>query len=121
MKRDAGIIRELLFEIEENDGFAIGKRRQANAQRNFTDARLYHTLLMLDEGLLAEVGDASSYVRMTAAGHDFLDAVRDETVWAKTKAKLKEAGGDITTGTVKAVAISFLKDKLGAISDLITP
>ena len=50
---------------------------------------------------------------LTCDGHDFLDAIRDSTVWAKVTKKLKEVGGTASLSTVKALATADLKEQLG--------
>jgi hypothetical protein len=49
---------------------------------------------------------------LTMAGHDFLDAIRDVSVWDKTKKRLGDAGG-WTLDLVLAVAKEELKRRLG--------
>ena len=49
---------------------------------------------------------------MTMAGHDFLDAIRDQSVWDKTKNRIGQAGG-WTLDIVLAVAKEELKRRLG--------
>lgn len=46
-------------------------------------------------------------------GHEFLDTIRDDTVWFRTKAKLTHAGAAFTFDLIKSVAIAFVKSHLG--------
>ena len=50
--------------------------------------------------------------RMTNQGHDYLDAIRDNGIWTKTKAAVAETGGSATLEIVKALALGFLKKKI---------
>ncbi len=49
--------------------------------------------------------------RMTWAGHDFLDTVRDNKVWQKTKGYLKDIGG-VSIDVLKDVAKAVAKDQI---------
>ena len=52
-------------------------------------------------------------VHLTWAGHDFLDAIKDQGIWDQTKTKLKEVGGPASLDVVKAVAVSIMTSALG--------
>lgn len=51
-------------------------------------------------------------------GCDYLDAVRDDRVWSRTKKVAREAVGDTTLSTIKQaasmVAVQLIKANLGA-------
>ena len=49
--------------------------------------------------------------KLTWAGHDFLDAVRDPAIWAKTKAGATAAGG-FTFDLLKGLAKGFMKKQI---------
>jgi hypothetical protein len=68
-----------------------------------------HVYLMIDQGLLCEVGEGT--FRITSQGHDFLEAIRSETIWSKTKEISRDLGGT-TLGMVREIALSLLKQKL---------
>ncbi|KIC40124.1 hypothetical protein RA27_14925 [Ruegeria sp. ANG-R] len=50
--------------------------------------------------------------KITWAGHDYLDSVRDKGIWEKTKRALVETGGSASLEVVKILAIGFAKTKL---------
>ena len=52
-------------------------------------------------------------VKMTWEGHEFLDAVRSDTVWAQVKQKAAEQGGSLPLELVKLLANALLKKHLG--------
>lgn len=71
-------------------------------------------------GLIKGAGGFSSWailpLRLTAAGHDFIDSVQSPEVWAKTKAAAKKVGGvgfDLFIQIAKAEAKRFAFEKLG--------
>ena len=50
---------------------------------------------------------------MTWRGHEFLDAVRDDTVWKKTKDKVASSGVTATVEILTQVATGIVKQMLG--------
>ncbi len=46
--------------------------------------------------------------RITSTGYDFLDALRNDTIWKKTKEKMKEVGG-FTLGIAIEIAKEHMK------------
>lgn len=50
-------------------------------------------------------------VRLTWEGHDFLDTIRDDEVWAATKDGVKKAGG-FSLELMKALAKGLLRKKI---------
>jgi len=99
MKRDMDFIRELLLEIEggkkafatmtSETAKALGLEDEPRPTPQECD-RLSGHLDLLEQGGLVEIDAKTAecyYLRsMTWAGHDFLDGVRDEETWEKTKA-----------------------------------
>ena len=107
MKRDMELVRELLFAVETDKdwGDCIG--------RHPLDVVLGHLEIMMDAKLLVgrmyrdENGDLkSAYIqRLTWAGHEFLDNARNDTVWNKVTATIKNAA---TTASFE-VLVEMLK------------
>lgn len=79
----------------------------------------YHMMLLKDAGLIeanileSSTGDGAIALalaqRLTFEGHDFLDKIRDPTIWGKIKAKVKEKGFELTYDTIKAAAALLIK------------
>lgn len=98
----------MLLDYEKSEKLAfIDPRAFKNAA---PDVEVYAITLMVDEGLLAVAGRGT--IRITSAGHDFLDAVRDDSIWAKTTAVASDVGGSSTTKLLKDIAYGFLKVKV---------
>jgi hypothetical protein len=110
MKRDMDLVRELLLKLEAEpldgnlwsldvDGFGITGHTYEEVA--------YHMVLLIDGELLdGEREQSGGFVarKLTWAGHDFLDSVRDPKIWSATKDKVKKAGGftiDIIAGAAK--------------------
>lgn len=113
MVRDDDYIRQMLFDFEASEHEYIIHARQLNPppeERKFG----HHLDLLCDAGLMTFV--TGSAYRLTNAGHDYLSAIRNDTVWKRTKEASKEVGG-MTLGMMKDLAIAYLKqeaaEKLG--------
>lgn len=122
MKRDLGLLRQILFKIEETTRpFEL----QASAIKieGFDEQQIcYHCLLLSEEGLIrhgdlrrmdAPVYDDMIIERLTSAGHDFIDAARSDKVWKKSLAKVTAAGGSVTISVLKTLLIQTAKEALG--------
>ncbi|HCN31040.1 MAG TPA: hypothetical protein DIT64_20455 [Verrucomicrobiales bacterium] len=95
MRRDLDVVRQLLELFEkELPGHPV---RQIAGEFGIPAIKVCeHIALMCEAGLLegnCQPITGRIYVkRITWAGHDFLDAARNEDVWQKTKEKAKAAG-----------------------------
>jgi hypothetical protein len=110
MKRDLELIRKILLVVEDE---------QPQSLPDESSERIgYHVQLLLDAGFVegkvmwSQVGEAyipHGYVvqRITMAGHDYLDSVRDPKVWTKTKSVLENVGGSAALEVVKDVAVKI--------------
>lgn len=118
MKRDMDIVRELLAVVEcqaAGDHInGIPKIGEASAE---TVAE--HVRIMKDANLLyadvmgsAEQGYAILIFGLTWKGHDFLESIRNDSVWKKVKGKILGVGGGMTIDLVKELATSYLREML---------
>jgi len=46
---------------------------------------------------------------ITHEGHDFLQSIEDDTVWVRTKERLKNVGGTAALSVVKSIAVEVSK------------
>lgn len=110
MQRDWEIIREILTCGEDVCGH--GRMLQTS---DFPAERIweisYHIELLNDAYLISAnmfrplAGPPSFIVsRLTWDGHEFLDAIRSDTVWQKTKKSFVSSGISMTFDLVKSVA-----------------
>ena len=109
MKRDSDLIRTLLLKYEAAEEWLIPHIITLDASYEHS-REYYHLNLMIDDGLLVKISD--DCCRMTSAGHDFTDAIRDEGLWNETKKVVAETGGNAAISVLKAIAIGFLKKKI---------
>lgn len=107
MKRDMELIRKLLF-LAEADG-----KDDKLCEEYGREVVAGHVAILLDAKLIEgevvrnEVGIpvASVILRLTWAGHEFLDNARNDTVWNKVTATIKNAA---TTASFE-VLVEMLK------------
>ena len=96
MKRDMDLIRQILVNTEARD-FAGDEPPEPYQAQTMEEA--YQIALMNDAGLVladctTEAGTpvSATIYRLTWAGHDFLDAARDDTIWKKAKDSILKPG-----------------------------
>ncbi len=118
MKRDMDLVREILIEMEkwpanqrDGDITLVGRTSEEIA---------YHLGLMHEAGLIKAV-DASSHdgeawlpLKILWDGHEFLDAARSDTVWAKAKARVISATGTLTLEALKMALSAIMKEAVSA-------
>ena len=118
MQRDMDLIRKMLMDLEDGGSRAWeGRDRDKGEDREKHD---YHALLLVDAGLAwgPNVGYENPlqprYVlkRLTWAGHEFLDAARDEGRWKQAKALGAGVGG-MAVSVLKELLVSLAKQQLG--------
>jgi len=119
MKRDMDLIREILIKLEEHEH---GNAPRELEIEGYTDEQIYHHVFLLGQAnllmvrLCAPMGcpsPAAEALSMTWEGHDFLDAIRSDKTWDKTKRKITEAGGSMPFDIVKNIAIAIGMKQIG--------
>jgi hypothetical protein len=114
MKRDMDLIRLLLLEVEAEEP-------KPDLSAYTKEQRIYHTALLIEagfiDGTILPNGDgypvATTTIRLTWHGHEFLDAARNDTVWNKAREKVKSSGVQITVAVLEELLKSLLKASLG--------
>ena len=121
MKRDLNLIRKMLLRIEELDS-----TKHKITISSFLDLCDNPVIISLHIELLADsyyieisepiyvknIKDFLIY-RLTSDGYDYLDSIREASIWKKTSDKLIQVGGSAALDVVKSLAISVVKDRLG--------
>lgn len=113
MVRNWEIIREILLKLEKmlpDQTLRLGDFPEEKAY-DYS----YHMELLFEAGLiygkmLEECGTQASdflALRLTWAGHEFLDSVRSDTVWNQTKSRFIKEGISMTFDLIKTVAIGI--------------
>ena len=119
MKRDMDLVRKILIAIEREDGNlnfdALGHERE----------QVYlHIELMKEHGLVDAMIDRDddgpkheilmcNVECLTWDGHDFLDKIRNESIWEQAKRKCLNETGGLSFELLKGCLIYVAKQKLG--------
>lgn len=109
MKRDMDLVRYILMEVEKAD--APLPFEHFIATDRTMDCVAYHIMMMEHHGLVDTttfLADNDYYhasiKALTWDGCDYLDAIRSDSVWKKTKELISSAAGSTTVGVIKQVA-----------------
>ena len=124
MKRNWDTIREILTRVEECT-LPTDMVRLSNFPAERAAEISYHTALLISAGLVngqvsqtigPEIKDFFAQ-NLTWKGHEFLDAIRSDSVWTKTKNIFTDQGISMTfeliTEVAKNAAASIIKSALG--------
>ena len=118
MRRDPDLERQILLAIEAYDG----ESRPGYADLSGLDApRLqvnYQVRLLAEAGLISATEAetltdrfAMLPIRLTMAGHEYLDTIRDEEVWRRTKEGAR-AIGSFSLDALGALARGLVREKI---------
>lgn len=104
MKLDYAIIKEILIEIEtQTDGITRWVDHVKNVSPEDEKLKAYHLKILVDAGIIdgriakydfMDGGGEQKiiYTGLTLSGHEFLEAIRNDTLWNKIKDNAIEAG-----------------------------
>ena len=121
MKRDLNLVREILLHIEsgaEYDGtreFYYTSPEQMGLTGCTPEEFVYNCTLLIEDGYVDGAATVLSQVivrRLTSSGHDFLDDIRDPSVWKQVRTRLGSLPG-VALSIVAEVAKSEIKKHLG--------
>ena len=114
MKRDPDLIRDLMLALEATDGAELLKLPcLSHHAAHKVD---HHFRLLMEAGLTTAAYTSSDgrrwiAVRLTWAGHNYLDKIRDPAIWRHTKSAMNKAGA-WSLDTMGAIAKSAILAKL---------
>ena len=101
MKRNWDTIRTILMAIEalptEDSEFYSNDLVESDPE-----ATAYHLLLLFEAKLI--IDDCGDEARLTWDGHEFLDAIKTESVWQKVKASARSKGIELSFTVIKDLA-----------------
>ncbi len=110
MERDMELVRKVLIAIEEQyvDVVVYNLKVQGYGQKQVA----YHCKILYDAGLISDYGASFGNNELgifgvgslTWEGHEFLDKIRSETVWNKTKEAITQKGLPWALDVIKDVA-----------------
>lgn len=118
MKRDMELVRQILLQIESSTGDDIANILIKGCS---SEEIAYHVYLLNDAGLIeAKIfysmdsvkPDDYAIFRITWAGHDFLDASRDEGLWKKAMGMIGEQVKSAPFDVIKTVLVKMIELRL---------
>ena len=127
MKRDMELIRKILFKIEEDYvGTALSNLSIEEFDRNTV---AYHCKLLNEAGFIDDY--KANYANgqiwrftvggLTWNGYDYLDKIRQDTIWNKTKEIITKKGLPMVIDVIKDVSTEVIKSMTeGAIKGFIS-
>lgn len=119
MKRDLELIRDILLWATSQEHAGIDGNPSFPG---YTDEHVAYQVYLMNQAGLVEAEDRtdndslspeSVLLNVTWAGHDFIDATRNDTVWRKTKTKVLSSGASFTFDILKDVLSVAARTTLG--------
>ena len=117
MKRHMDLVRQILIKIEQHDDIhPLRSIKIDGYSQNHVEGHVYllYRAGFFEGDFRSVQGSARPCVYvisgLTWMGHDFLDAVRNDSVWARVKGKLAQVGGDAPLEVIKALAVKVVLD-----------
>lgn len=116
MRRDLDLARTILRRIEAAP--TVRDWIDITVEHHSAEVVSYHVMLLAKEGLIEaiDLSDSDGFVwksiRLTWAGHEFLDAARDESRWSKAKDIVLNKSGGLTFDVLKAVLINLMRNSV---------
>lgn len=118
MKRDMDLARQILMDVEECKECTGHGWVQLNIDGRSKDEIAYHVMLLHEAGLIEARDvihsgpDGFNWFpkRLTWAGHEFLDAAREEGLWQRAKNIAKEKAGGLSFDVLKAILLKLATD-----------
>ncbi len=118
MKRDMGLVREILLQVKARSSVYNWDLVEVDGRSQ--EEISYHVKMLADEELLEALDqrtlgpDGYRYAPkfLTARGHDSLDSIRNPSVWEKVKKQLAVIGGSASLEVVKTIAKKAVADAL---------
>jgi hypothetical protein len=118
MKRDLDLIREILLKVEAFEPTRLSEIQTLEPEccSGTPPQNYYHINMLIEAGFIDEFGSRTlagsiGIKGLSMKGHDFLDSIREPSVWDATKEKLHKAGG-WTLDLALAVAKEEIKRRL---------
>lgn len=117
MKRDMELIRKIILEVEKAQDNQIDLKIESYSEQEIG----YHVYLLIQGGLVEGIEfpktnesllPTATPTNLTWNGHEFADAMRNESIWDKAMEIVKKNGGHITNGVLIQLLTSMIKDSI---------
>lgn len=114
MKRDMELIRKILIKLEDDTNPKVWKTIEIEGKEQKEIS--YHIKLLSEEKMI-EARDSGleplllwQAKSLTTQGHDFLDSIRDRSIYTKMKENMGERLATMPLSLVSSVALELLKE-----------
>lgn len=120
VKRDLEVIRHILITIENSTKYRLITADFTTEKYN-SQIISHHILLLLDcdyieitEVPMCRPGYTPLIVnRITSQGYDYLDNIRDDTIWNETKKQISKVSSSVSLDVIKSVAGKIILGMIG--------
>jgi hypothetical protein len=121
------LARAILVKLEEcEECTGLGWIEGLEIENHSSPEIAYHVMLLNEAGLI-DAQDMTNSVdglswfpkRLTWAGHEFLEASKDEGIWQKAKGMAKEKTGGLSFAVLQAVLVKMATDAAVAAASLL--
>lgn len=123
-------VRDIMLAVEELSDFndslttkyiSLDDLCAYDSMNNYSQKEIFYTLLKLNEGgyinmkyQYASNALAFCFISsLTISGHEYLEAIKSNKAFDYVQGKINEIGGGATVEIIKALALKFLKERLG--------
>jgi hypothetical protein len=110
MKRDIDLARQLLLDIEARGADCSVSVLRTEANHDAEERIRYHLRLLVDGGYLKEIDRTAGGVpclRLTDAGHEFIELARNESLWSEAKWVSQERTGGLALAVVRGILVQW--------------
>ncbi|MDP2758939.1 MAG: DUF2513 domain-containing protein [Sideroxyarcus sp.] len=118
MVRDWELVRNILSSMEARET-TLGDLVPESIEGYSPEVVSYHIYIMEEAGLIEAKCFKSSDApirciafSLTWDGHEFLDKIKNETIWAKVKNQIKTKGLDLSFEVIKIAATKVIENAL---------
>ena len=115
MKRDVDLIRQILLDLERHGAECTIDSIRNGATHEIDERTRYHLRLCIDAGLAKEIERTAGTpcVRLTNAGHEFLDICRGDERWQAAKWMVHQQTGGMSLAVLRAVLTKWAVQSIG--------
>lgn len=114
MERNMELIRKILLYIEEN--YIDVALYDIEIEGYDFKTIAYHCKICYEAGLISSYGDnygdneiiSFGVSSLTWQGHEFLENIKDDTIWSKTKNVMNEKGINFTIKAIEQIATKLI-------------
>lgn len=125
MTRDMDLVRKILLALEQKEPPTTTEFLRIDDYPS--DIVAQHCEMMYQHGLIQQFNAQKTFGGfglwevggITWEGYDYLDSIRDDSIWAKTKDAIKKKGLPMIVDTIKTVSSAFITSAANGLAQAI--